>query len=158
MKLLYFILDLLITISLFVCGFLFKFNFRFWIISGAYSSVNAVIGLIWNKKKVTENSSYSANWFLPVYIVNMVSVFLLIMPFCQCIYAMQSRDTISYFFAYLGVLFVLVLNILGQAKWQKLMMNYWSNKFFAKIYLCIINPLRIIIINLFLMAFSLPSI
>ena len=161
----YIFLDFIILLSsvIFFLFFLYSFisynlELIFFISAGVYISINSVVGIIWTKKnKELTELSISNNWLLPIYIVNVLSVFCLLLPLGLLFHSLASKDYIIFIFCFY-ISLVIILTILGQVKWQKMVISNQNLKQFIKYYICISNPIKCFFIILILQAHILPTI
>ena len=161
----YIFLDFIILLSsvIFFLFFLYSFisynlELIFFISAGVYISINSVVGIIWtkNNKELTE-LSISNNWLLPMYIVNVLSIFCLFFPLGQIFHFLSVKDYFTFIFCF-SISLIIILTILGQVKWQKMIILNQNLKQSIKYYICISNPIKCFFILLILQAYTLPGI
>ena len=165
----YIIFDFIIFLSAIICPFIFftnhlsfvvSFDFAllFFISLGLYISINSIIAIIWSKRtKENFDLQISNNWFLPIYIVNVLSVFFLYFPFCQTFHFLSEKNYSVFILCFL-ISLIILLSILGQVKWQKMILANQDSKRFIRNYLCILNPIKCFVVILILQCFTLPDI
>ena len=161
----YIIFDFIIFLSAIVSPFFFfsiyfpfEFALTFYITIGLYISLNSVIAIVWSKRtKENFNLQISNNWFLPMYIVNVLSVFFLFLPFCQTFHFLSEKNYSVFILCFL-ISLIILLSILGQVKWQKMILANQDSKRFVRNYLCILNPIKCFVVILILQGFTLPGI
>lgn len=130
----------------------------FFISAGVYISINSVVGIIWTKKnKELTELSISNNWLLPMYIVNVLSIFCLLFPLGQIFHFLSVKDYFTFIFCF-SISLIIILTILGQVKWQKMIILNQNFKQSIKYYICISNPIKCFFILLILQAYTLPGI
>ena len=163
----YIIFDFIIFLSAIICPFIFftnhlsfdvSFDFAllFFISLGLYISINSIIAIIWSKStKENFDLQISDNWFLPMYIVNVLSVFCLLLPFFQTFHFLSEKNYTVFILCFL-ISLIILLSILGQVKWQKMILANQDSKRFIRNYLCILNPIKCFVI--ILQGFTLPDI
>jgi len=153
------LLSSIILFLLFLSSFItYNLELIFCIIVGAYISINSIIGIIWAKKnKELTDFFISNNWLLPIYIVNVLSVFCLLLPLGSLFHSLAAKDYIIFIFCFY-ISLVIILTILGQVKWQKMVISNQNLKQFIKYYICISNPIKCFFIILILQAHILPII
>jgi len=153
------LLSSIILFLLFLSSFItYSLELIFFIIVGAYISINSIVGIIWAKKnKELTDFFISNNWLLPIYIVNVLSVFCLLLPLGLLFHSLASKDYIIFIFCFY-ISLVIILTILGQVKWQKMVISNQNLKQFIKYYICISNPIKCFFIILILQAHILPTI
>ena len=161
----YIIFDFIIFLSAIICPFIFftnhlSFDFAlfFFISLGLYISINSIIAIIWSKRtKEDFDLQISNNWFLPMYIVNVLAVFFLYFPFCQTFHFLSEKNYSVFILSFL-IYLIILLSILGQVKWQKMILANHDSKRFVRNYLCILNPIKCFVVILILQGFTLPDI
>ena len=165
----YIIFDFIIFLSAIICPFIFftnhlsfdvSFDFAllFFISLGLYISINSIIAIIWSKRtKENFDLQISNNCFLPMYIVNVLSVFFLYFPFCQTFHFLSEKNYGVFILCFL-ISLIILLSILGQVKWQKMILANQDSKRFIRNYLCILNPIKCFVVILILQGFTLPDI
>ena len=165
----YIFLDFFIFLSVIICPLLFFTNFLSFDISfdfslgvfisiGLYISLNSIIGIIWSKRiKEKFDLQISNNWFLPMHIVNVLSVFCLYFPLCQTSHFLSQKNYSIFILCFL-ISLIILLSILGQVKWQKMILTKWNSRRFIRNYLCIFNPIKCFFAILILQGYTLPGI
>ena len=162
----YIIFDFIIFLSTIICPFIFftnhlsfevSFDFilLFFISLGLYISI---IAIIWSKRtKENFDLQISNNWFLPMYIVNVLSLFCLYFPFCQTFHFLSEKNCSVFILCFL-ISLIILLSILCQVKWQKMILANQDSRQFIRNYLCILNPIKCFVVILILQGFTLPDI
>lgn len=133
-------------------------NLLSFILIGIYLSINSIVGIIWSKKnKDFVDFRISNNWFLPMYIVNALSAFLIYFPILEAFHCLSSKDYIASILYFL-VSLIPLLSILGQVKWQKMILANPNSKRFTDYYICISNPIKCFLILIIIQVWTLPSV
>ena len=123
-----------------------------------YLSINSLAGIVLSKKRHLEDKEFeiSNNWFLMIYIVNVISIFCTFMPFCQSLEALKHKN-FDYFIAASAIFFCIIILIAGQVKWQRMILDF-ALPCPLKRCICITNPVRVCLIILYLQAITIPVI
>ena len=133
-------------------------NLLSFILLGIYISINSIVGIIWSKKnKDFADFRISNNWFLPMYIVNALSAFLIYFPILEAFHCLSIKDYIASILYFL-VSLIPLLSILGQVKWQKKILANPNSKRFTDYYVCISNPIKCFFILISIQVWTLPSV
>ncbi len=157
-----FLSTLLYSILLFTnfgfSDFLFDNALVFYILIGLYISFTSIAGIIRAKKIDKQfNSQLPATCFLPMYIVNILSIFCLIFPVKQTLFFLSEKKYKTSALCFL-ISLIIILLISGQVKWQKMILINQQHSRFIKYYLCVTNPIKCCLVILFLQAYTLPGI
>lgn len=157
---LYLIIDFLVFILalMFIrINSIFEFDFIlvYCLLLGIYLLINSIIGILWARKHSADvDSGISNMWFFPMYLINILGFFVLMLPFCAaCGYFTDKEFFVAAMF--LLICLIIIFMIFGQVKWEKMIVTYLNNKTIQR-YICIENPIKCMLIILFLCAFARP--
>lgn len=127
----------------------------YYILLGTYLLINSIIGILWTRKHSADvDSGISNMWFFPMYLINILGFFVLMFPFCAaCGYFTDKEFFVAAMF--LLICLIIIFMIFGQVKWEKMIVTYLNNKTIQR-YICIENPIKCMLIILFLCAFARP--
>lgn len=127
----------------------------YYILLGTYLLINSIIGILWTRKHSADvDSGISNMWFFPMYLINILGIFFLMLPLHTAFILFTEK---KFYEAALCMLFLLIIifMIFGQVKWEKMIVTYLNNKTIQR-YICIENPIKCMLIILFLCAFARP--
>ena len=157
---LYLIIDFLVFILalMFIrINSIFEFDFIlvYCLLLGIYLLINSIIGILWARKHSADVDSGISNMcFFPMYLINILGFFFLMLPLHTAFILFTEK---KFYEAALCMFFLLIIifMIFGQVKWEKMIVTYLNNKTIQR-YICIENPIKCMLIILFLCAFARP--
>ena len=162
---LYWIFDICVSLAPIVLFYCFRHSVQIYVIllnyifgAAVYLAVNSLVGMKCEKKhkNALEELPISKNWLLPMYLVNALAVFPLIMTILFTVdsFVRFPNDLLSNLLFLLAVIIILIL-IIGQVAWERTVIRSPVIKP-IKYYACIVNPLRIAIFELMFISSMVP--
>ena len=161
----YWIFDICVSLAPIVLFYCFRHSVQIYVIllnyifgAAFYLSVNSLVGMKCDKKHKNqlEELPVSKNWLLPMYLVNALELFPLIMTilFTVDAFIRFPDDLLSNLLFLLSLIIILIL-MMGQVAWERTVIRSSVIKP-VKYYACIVNPLRIVFFEYMFMSSMVP--
>ena len=161
----YWIFDICVSLAPIVLFYYFRHSVQVYVIllnyifgAAFYLAVNSLVGMKCDKKHKNqlEELSVSKNWLLPMYLVNALAVFPLIMTILFTVDAfIRFPDNLLSNLLFFLVSIIILILMMGQVAWERTVIRSLVIKP-IKYYACIVNPLRIAFFELLFISSIAP--